>query len=198
MSEGFAAKVFKYRSYTPLPFVALMIIYAMPNLYSLIGGFLMVMAGEMIRLWGVSWAGSETRTTNDGVGSSYLVISGPFSYVRNPLYLGNILIYLGVGFMSNAAFPYLQIAALVFFVWQYTVIVGEEERFLRGKYGKDYDDFCANVPRFFPRFTAYRKDNVTQPKYNLKAGLKSEGRTFQAIAAIMITIVLLWFFRRAS
>ncbi|MBI5727936.1 MAG: isoprenylcysteine carboxylmethyltransferase family protein [Ignavibacteriales bacterium] len=198
MSDDFAAKVFKYRSYTPLPFVALMILYAYPNVYSLLGGLLMVILGELIRLWGVSWAGSETRTTNDGVGSSYLVVSGPFSYVRNPLYLGNILIYVGVGFMSNAAFPYLQIAALLFFVWQYNVIVGAEEKFLKGKYGKDYDEFCANVPRFFPRFTPFVKGDVQQPKYNLKAGLKSESRTFQAIAAVMVTIFLLWFFRRLS
>lgn len=198
MDKGFAAKVFQYRSYTPIPFLVLMCVYAMPNLYSLAIGFVLVAAGELIRLWGVSWAGSETRTTDDGVGASYLVISGPFGHVRNPLYVGNILMYVGIGVMSNAAFPYLQIIALVFFLWQYWVIVGEEENYLRGAYGAEYEEFCKNVPRFLPRISAYKNGKLKQPKFSLATGLKSESRTFQATAIVILIIVALWFYRRLS
>ena len=84
-----ATKIFKYRSYTPIPFVILMLIFENATITSLLIGFVIALFGELIRLWGVSWAGSETRTTG-GVGGTYLVISGPFAHVRNPLYVGNI------------------------------------------------------------------------------------------------------------
>ena len=128
--SNISGKVFKYRSYTPIPFLVLMLVFAEPNIVSMITGFLLALIGEGIRFWGVSWAGSETRTTSN-VGGSYLIVSGPFGYVRNPLYVGNILMYLGMGIMSMSLFPYLQIGALIFFVLQYHLIVREEEKYLR-------------------------------------------------------------------
>lgn len=112
--KNLAELFFRYRSYTPIPFLIVMIIFENASVSSLISGFIIALIGEAIRLWGVSWAGSETRTTGK-VGGTYLIISGPFAYVRNPLYVGNILIYLGLGIMSYALFPYLQIIALLFF-----------------------------------------------------------------------------------
>jgi protein-S-isoprenylcysteine O-methyltransferase Ste14 len=124
-----ASTLFKYRSYTPIPFLLVMVIFQEATPASLITGFSVSIVGELIRFWGVSWTGSETRTTSE-VGGSNLIISGPFAYVRNPLYIGNVLIYLGLGIMSFALFPYLQIVALLFFVFQYHFIVKEEESYL--------------------------------------------------------------------
>jgi protein-S-isoprenylcysteine O-methyltransferase Ste14 len=190
-----AKKLFKYRSYTPIPFLLIMFFYENANIWSLISGLIVSSAGEFIRLWGVSWAGSETRTTGT-VGGVFLVISGPFAYVRNPLYLGNILMYLGLGIMSYALFPYLQIIALVFFIFQYHLIVKEEEVYLRNTYGKSYQDYAANVPRFIPRLLPYRAKGVEQPVFKLNAGLKSEKRTLQAFGFVTLTIFLLWFVGR--
>ncbi len=191
-----ASKFFKYRSYTPLPFLLVMFLYEDANVWSLIIGFLIAMSGELIRLWGVCWAGSETRTTGT-VGGTFLIVSGPFAHVRNPLYVGNILLYLGMGIMSMAVFPYLQIAALLFFFVQYSYIVAEEEEYLRKTYGAEYAAFEKNVPRFFPRISRYKAHGVEQPAFNLKAGLKSETRTLQAFAAVSVTIFLIWFLRRS-
>ena len=162
---------------------------------SLIVGFVVAVTGELIRFWGVSWAGSETRTTS-GVGGSFLVISGPFAHVRNPLYLGNILMYLGLGVMSYALFPYLQIVALLFFMFQYHLIVKEEEEYLRKTYGKSYENYVNNVPRFIPRLSPYKAENVEQPVFKLNAGLRSEKRTLQAFGFVSLTIFLIWFVGR--
>ena len=190
-------KLFKYRSYTPIPFVILMIAYQQSNVWSLPLGLLIAVCGELIRLWAVSWAGSETRTTGK-VGGTYLVINGPYAHVRNPLYVGNILIYFGLGIMSFALFPYLQIFALAFFIYQYYEIIKEEEGFLREKFGNDFDEYYKNVPRIFPRLTPYRKEGVEQPEYDLKKGLRSERRTLQAFAIVAGTLIILWFLRRLS
>ena len=195
-SESLSNLFFKYRSYTPLPFIVVMLIYENANIWSLISGFIIVIIGESIRLWGVSWAGSETRTT-DKPGGSYLVISGPFAHLRNPLYLGNILIYAAIGLMSFAIFPYLQIFALAFFFVQYYFIIKSEEGFLIKEYGDQYIEYSKNVRRFIPRVTSYKVPGLKQPSFNLKSGLRSERRTLQAISIIVVTIFLLWFIGRA-
>jgi protein-S-isoprenylcysteine O-methyltransferase Ste14 len=189
-----AAKIFKYRSYTPIPFVILMLIFENANPASMVVGFLIAVIGEFIRFWGVSWAGSETRTTG-GVGGTNLIISGPFAYVRNPLYVGNILMYFGLGIMSFALFPYLQVIAIAFFILQYHLIVGEEESFLAKKFGEQYKRFVDNVPRFFPRLNPYKDEKNIQPKVSYSNGFKSEIRTLQAFIIVIILIVVKWYLR---
>ncbi|MEJ5261466.1 MAG: isoprenylcysteine carboxylmethyltransferase family protein [Ignavibacterium sp.] len=180
---------FRYRSYTPIPFLILMLLFENASVSSLIIGFIIAIIGEAIRLWGVSWAGSETRTTGK-VGGTFLIISGPFAYVRNPLYVGNILIYLGLGIMSFALFPYLQIIALLFFIFQYYLIVKAEEEYLFNTFGDQYKKYFNNVPRFLPRLTAYRDDSVEQPSFKIKEGLKSERRTLQALIVVSLLILI--------
>jgi protein-S-isoprenylcysteine O-methyltransferase Ste14 len=185
---------FKYRSYTPIPFLVLMLIFQKSTPLTLIIGFAVALIGELIRFWGVSWAGSETRSTG-GVGGTFLIISGPFAYVRNPLYFGNILLYLGLGIMSFALFPYLQIIAIIFFLIQYYFIVGEEEKYLREKFKDDYKDYCKHVPAFFPRLFPYKNSSIVQPPHNLKAGFRSEKRSLQAFIGISLLLIILWLIR---
>lgn len=193
-TDNFSAKVFKYRSYTPIPFILVMFFYENANIWSLIAGIFLAGAGELIRLWGVSYAGSETRTTGE-VGGSHLVISGPFAYVRNPLYVGNILMYTGLGIMSYALFPYLQIIGFIFFSVQYFIIVKEEEKYLQETFKEEYSEYTRNVRRFIPGLP-YKKTSLNQPEYNLKKGLRSERRSLQAFGFVSITLFLLWFIGR--
>ncbi len=190
--NNIATKIFKYRSYTPIPFLILMLIYENATVTSLAVGFAIAFIGELIRLWGVSWAGSETRTTG-GVGGSFLVISGPFAHVRNPLYVGNILMYLGLGIMSMSLFPYLQIVAILFFIMQYLFIVKEEEEFLKIKFSSDYKKYLENVPRFGWRLKPYKVESILQPEFILSKGLKSETRTLQAFGTAALLIIIKWY-----
>lgn len=187
---------FKYRSYTPIPFIIMMIFYQNSNIWSLISGLILAFMGEYIRLWGVSWAGSETRTTSS-VGGTYLIISGPYAHLRNPLYLGNIMMYTGIGIMSFALFPWLQIAGLIFFSVQYHIIINEEEGYLRTTFGKQFEDYTSNVPRFIPRLSSYKVTDIEQPDFSWQNGMRSEMRTFQAFGFVIFTLFILWFFRRS-
>jgi protein-S-isoprenylcysteine O-methyltransferase Ste14 len=181
---------FKYRSYTPLPFLVPMFLFGRPTTLTMIVGFLIVLTGELLRLWGVSYAGGETRTRK--VGASNLVTQGPFSYFRNPLYFGNIMIYFGISIMSNSLFPFLQILALVYFYIQYYYIITEEEEpFLKSSFKEKYDDYCNSVKRFIPG-TAYDKSKQSKVKFDLKAGYKSEKRTLQGMSTIVFMVVLIY------
>ncbi len=187
--------LFKYRSYTPIPFLIIMLLFCKPNIFSLIAGIGFVLIGEYIRIWSNSWTGSETRTTN-GVGGTYLVISGPYSHVRNPLYLGNILIYFGLSVMSNALFPYLQVLGVVLFFTQYYFIIKEEEEFLSQKFGDAFKSYLKNANRFIPKLKKYLGSGTEQPPYSFQKGFKSEIRSIQAWGIVALALVLIWFIRR--
>ena len=187
--------IFKYRSYTPLPFVLLMVVFARPSVLSMVVGFVVVFIGELIRFWGVSIAGSETRTTG-AVGGTFLITNGPFAYVRNPLYLGNMLLYAGVGVMSMALFPWLLIIAVVWFYVQYYLIVTREEEYLAGRFGRDYDAYRRRVRRFLPRLTAYESEIPPSKTLDPSEGLASERRTLQAIAIVTLLIIAIYLLRQ--
>jgi protein-S-isoprenylcysteine O-methyltransferase Ste14 len=186
--------VFKYRSYTPIPFLILMVVFAMPTLTSMLLGGLLVCCGEAIRFWGVSLVGSETRTTG-AVGGTYLVTNGPFAYVRNPLYVGNMLMYAGIGLMSLALFPWLFIVAVLWFYVQYYLIVTREEEYLATKFGADYNEYQRGVGRFLPRLTPYRSSRPPDKVVNFHEGFASERRTFQAIGLVILLLVAVYVFR---
>jgi len=179
---------FKYRSYTPLPFFFLMILFMQPNLYSILSGIPLILAGELIRLWAVSYAGSETRTT-DGVGGTNLVTQGPFSMVRNPLYLGNVLIYTGIGIMSFTFFPYLQIFGLFYFTFQYYCIILNEEEYLKNTYKDKFEIYLKSVSRFIPLKNRIPAEIQSNLKFDIKSGLKSESRSLQSITISSIIII---------
>jgi protein-S-isoprenylcysteine O-methyltransferase Ste14 len=183
--------LFKYRSYTPLPFVFLMILFMNPSLLTILIGFTILLAGESVRIWSVSYAGSETRTTS-GVGGSNLVTQGPYAIIRNPLYLGNILMYAGIGIMSNALFPFLLLFAVLYFIFQYYLIIFNEEDYLRITYKDNFEIYCEYVHRFFPFPKSLPVNNRSSLLFSLKEGLKSEKRSIQA-AFIISTIILLKF-----
>jgi protein-S-isoprenylcysteine O-methyltransferase Ste14 len=179
---------FKYRSYTPIPFLIAMVIFAKPSPMSLFVGFLVVALGEAIRFWGVAIAGSETRTT-DKVGGTFLITNGPFAHVRNPLYVGNMLLYVGVGVMSNALFPWLLAVAAIFFYIQYTLIVSQEEEYLAQAFGEAFAHYRKFGRRFLPRLTPYESPTPHPKKANIQEGLASEKRTLQAIGLVTLVIV---------
>jgi protein-S-isoprenylcysteine O-methyltransferase Ste14 len=183
---------FKFRSYTPLPLIIVMLLFARPTIETLIIGGVIVLIGEFIRFWGVSYAGSETRTTSK-VGASNLITQGPFAYVRNPLYFGNIIIYFGISIMSNSLVPYLQIFSIIYFSIQYYFIIKEEENFLQKKFGEKYIHYCENVNRFLPKITPYEEEKQSKQKQDLKAAYYSEKRTFQSISITILLIVLIYF-----
>tara|TARA_B100000953_G_scaffold49943_1_gene38399 strand:- start:874 stop:1452 length:579 start_codon:yes stop_codon:yes gene_type:complete len=178
---------FKNRSYTPVPLAFAIIFFADPSGSGTIVGFLLVLVGEIIRLNGVHHAGGATRTRK--VGAPALCTSGPFGYVRNPLYLGNIIIYAGVVLMADGPFMWQLLGITVaFFFLQYGLIISLEEEILTGKFGDVYRFYLTTVPRFIPRTTSWSGHNKTSLLTWGKT-FRTERRTFQMIAIFFLFIV---------
>ena len=122
-------------------------------------------------------------------------MAGPFARVRNPLYVGNVLTYVGIGIMSNALFPWLIIIAVVWFSFQYYQIVVLEESFLEKEFGSVYLEFKRNVPRFIPRLSVYVNPVQSKQLSNWKEAIHSERRTFQALSLVLVILLVLWYVR---
>lgn len=178
-------RLFTFRSYTPIPFLVLGLIFGHPTIISLVIGLLVAGLGETFRFWGVGHASYETRVT-ESVGAPRLVTSGPFGYVRNPLYIGNMLLYTGFGVMS--AVPWLVVITLAWFLFQYYMIVSREEEFLATKFGQEYRQYRQSVPRFIPRFTPYARER--EVKIEWRTAFRSERRTFQAIVITTLLMIV--------
>ena len=78
-----------------------------------------------------------------------LTRTGPYRYVRNPLYIGNTLILLGCCFFAEL--PWFAPIMLVYAMTVYHFVVRFEEAHLRARYGGEYERFLAEVPRWLPR-----------------------------------------------
>jgi protein-S-isoprenylcysteine O-methyltransferase Ste14 len=139
---------------------------------------LAVAAGEGLRLWAVRRIGAISRTRSDRLGP--LIDKGPFSLVRNPLYLGNILIWLGLAL--SARLPWLALVIIVVLGFEYHAIVRWEERLLHSRLGAAYTAYRARVPRWLPRFA--------RPESGEKTALYSWPDTFHSERGTLIAIVL--------
>ena len=175
--------LFRLRSLTPIPFILVLIFLSRLAPFPLVFGSLLIALGEWLRIWAVGYAGGSTRTRTLGAARD-LVTTGPYAHVRNPLYLGNFVLCIGVCVFANV---YWMIAALVIgFLIQYTPIILSEETYLLKLCGDRYRAYCATVPRLMPHLRAYASSS--EHDYSLRRALKSEKRTLTAILCVLILI----------
>ena len=179
---------FKYRSYTPIPLAVIIIYNAQYTNSYVVLGLLCIIFGESIRFWAVSHAGGITRTTT--VGAAKLCTSGPFAYTRNPLYIGNMLMYNGIVLIAGASnILTMLMLTWLFFIIQYLLIIDLEEKTLTSLFGNTYINYKKNVPRIFPRLFRWESDDSRQPMTLLKT-LYTEKRTLQNVILFFLLIYM--------
>ena len=179
---------FANRSFTPIPIALSIIYFAQPENQNIVLGFMVLLVGELIRMWSVSYAGGETRTTS--VGAPSLCTAGPYGYVRNPIYVGNMLMYLGIVIIAGSPNLMLMVlATMSFFIIQYSLIISLEEEKLDELFGPEYVTYKSNVRAILPRFTRWKTDDDRRPLSIMKL-VKTEKRTLQNVAFILTLIVI--------
>jgi len=178
--------LFKKRSYTPIPIVILILYFSDPIFPYWLYGIMLIIFGESIRINAVSYAGGRTRTTK--VGANSLCTSGPYSRTRNPLYIGNVLIYSGVVLVSGGIYLfYLFLVVIIYFLFQYSMIISLEEEKLESLFSQSYLEYKENVPRLIPMIKPWKNHTITDPSSLLKT-VKTEKRTLQNIGLILLFI----------
>jgi protein-S-isoprenylcysteine O-methyltransferase Ste14 len=153
-------------------------------------GLFITCLGQLIRGLTIGLAyivrgGKEGKPYAEG-----LVTEGIFNHCRNPLYVGNILMLLGVGVLANSV-VYVAIVIPVF-VFVYQAIVLAEENFLRGKFGSGYDEYCKKVNRWFPNLKGIGK-TFSSMHFNWKRWVLKEHTTqFIWLAGIVLILLLMY------
>lgn len=109
-------------------------------------GIILVMTGLSLIATGVVEFSRAKTAVVPFSPTTAIVSSGPFRFSRNPLYLGFVLIYIGVSLAANTWWP-LFLLPLAILVLQRGVI-DREERYLERKFGTGYTDYKARVRRW--------------------------------------------------
>lgn len=109
-------------------------------------GAILLAFAAILRTWGTAYLQAEVMR-DAKVHTERLVADGPYRYVRNPLYLGNILMAVAIGLMaSRIGFLVLSLGMTVFVV---RLLLREEAELARDR-GESYRLYCAAVPRLVP------------------------------------------------
>lgn len=143
-------------------------------LFPIILGLLITISGELIRGLTIGLAYIIRGGRDKKVYAEKLVTEGLFNHCRNPLYVGNILMLLGAGILSNSLL-YVAIVIPVF-LFIYQAIVLAEENFLRNKFGPQFDAYCSRVNRWLINFNGIAK-TFDGMRFNYKRWILKEYNT---------------------
>ncbi|MBL8951802.1 MAG: isoprenylcysteine carboxylmethyltransferase family protein [Myxococcaceae bacterium] len=184
--------LFRWRSLTPIPVIVLIayLLYRSRGhdtpLALLIAGALTSLAGQLLRFYTLAQARDGTSGQDDVLEARALNTRGPYAHVRNPLYVGNLLICAGLMLGANDVLA--AAVGLTFFFGEYFFIIRAEEAFLRGQHGAQYEQYLRDVPRWVPRFTAAYPGRLND-RFDWRRALKKEHNPFTAWSLGFIALI---------
>jgi protein-S-isoprenylcysteine O-methyltransferase Ste14 len=148
------------------------------NIFWFIPGAVVMFAGEWLRLW----AAGHLRKNKQ------LTTTGPYSYVKNPLYIGTLLITIGYSAMAQNI--YILIGGFVwFFIYYAPYKKKQENEKLVGSFGPAWTVFDNAVPDYFPRLTPYPERGTNRWSYEV---VKENSEHETAIGVFIGFAVLLY------
>jgi len=128
----------------------LLVIFAKPQFPGIWIGMVLIFLGEGLRIWA---AGHLQK-------NEVLTVTGPYAYVKNPLYIGSIFITAGFCILGNNI--YLLAAALFMFCFHYIPYKKKVEGDrLKKIFGNRFEDYDEKVPDYLPRWTPYSNEKVS-------------------------------------
>jgi len=195
--EDLGNRFFRWRSYLPLfmgaLFLAALLSYRhpeaapRPDRWWQLGCLLVSLAGLGIRFFTVGYAprGTSGRNTRGQV-AEVLNTTGMYSVVRNPLYLGNFIIWLGLALFIKIWWVILIV--LLAFTLFYERIIFAEEKFLREKFGEDFLNWAAMTPAIMPRWKNWQPPELS---FSWKSAIKREYSSwFAAISSFTVIAII--------
>jgi protein-S-isoprenylcysteine O-methyltransferase Ste14 len=146
-----------------------------PTRTSLLAGGLLLLPGLLLR--GLASGHVEKNER--------LATSGPYAYIRNPLYLGSLI--LAAGFAVAARSWWIAAITILIFIVIYVPVIAAEERFLRQTF-PEYEDYARFVPSLWPRLTPF-----PGPPGSFSAALYCKHREYNALVGCLAVVVILVF-----
>ncbi len=143
-----------------------------------------VIAAQGFRTWAAGFVGTTARGREPSAPA--LLTAGPYAYVRNPMYLGILVIVTATGLMSGLWYAPLIVWAAYAFV--YGNVIPYEEAYLRQRFGEQYQAYAQAVPRLVPTFRPYRQRHG---RFRLAAGLANEVAAWVGVVVILVLFSVL-------
>ncbi len=163
------------RARVPLGFAVVVVyaIFAQPTAERLLAGAGIAFAGILLR----AWATGHLDKNRD------LCTSGPYAYLRNPLYAGTALTSAGFALAGGVWWIAALIAAVLVLI--YLPVVLEEESHLRDLF-PGYAGYAARVPRFLPSLGARTN---SQARFRMELYLRNQ--EYSALTGYVVVVALL-------
>lgn len=165
-----------------VPFMVL----ARPTVGLLALGAVLAAFGVAVRGWAAGCVRKERELTT----------AGPYAHTRNPLYLGSLLIGLGVT-VAGGRGEFVALFGL-FFVWVYGRTIRAEVHHLEQIFGERYAAYAREVPLFFPRALPYRRGDGDVPaRRPFTVERWQRNREYEALLGVLagfafLTVKMLW------
>ncbi len=172
-SKPYADAVAKLRVPAGFFLAAVFLWLSQPSWISLAAGLPVSIAGLAMRAWAAGHLEKNLVLTE----------SGPYAYVRNPLYLGTLAVAAGLVIASRRWELGLLFAAV--FLLVYLPVVELEEQHLR-KLFPDYEDYARRVPKLVPAFTPTN----SEPKH-IRWSVYRRNREYEALAGWLAGVAAL-------
>jgi protein-S-isoprenylcysteine O-methyltransferase Ste14 len=162
----------------PLVFIALCSLGEVENDLLVFGaGGLIFASGLALRVWAQMHLHYRLKT------KKHLTVTGPYEYVRNPVYVANTTMLAGTCILSELLW-FVPIQVLYCAII-YTLVVGHEEPHLTKKYGGAYLEYVSRVPRWFPKLLRSHRRSTSLARY-LGASLLAEGHNLLLLLPFII------------
>ena len=149
-------------------------------------GFALVLAGVLLRLWSILQIGGAARKTVR-LKAVRIISWGPFSLLRNPIYVANATVFAGFTVLSGHiwALPGILIALGL---W-YDAVVVQEEKFLDKTFPVEYAEYRQSTRRWIPRFRLRRRPADIPPYPLLRAVRRERGHLISVGLGTLVVVV---------
>ncbi|HEV8341360.1 MAG TPA: isoprenylcysteine carboxylmethyltransferase family protein [Candidatus Binatia bacterium] len=155
------------------------------NRFLIILGVAFAVLGELFRLMTIGWEYIHRGGKDGKVYAQRLVRRGMYGITRNPMYVANALIAIGMALATCSPVAYRFI--IPFFLFVYQAIVSAEEHYLRNKFGAEYEAYCARVNRFIP-LLGLIPEAFSGMRYNGRLALRHDLSTITGLAIGFIAL----------
>jgi hypothetical protein len=153
-----------------------------------VAGLIVALLGEAVRLSTIGFEYIHRGGKDGKVYAGRLVRGGMYGVTRNPMYIGNGLIAIGMTMFFGSPMGY--VILIPFFLFVYQAIIAAEEAYLKSKFGAEYDAYEAAVNRIVPSLSSMR-EAFAGMRFDWRRSIKKDLGTVAGLT-IGLNLVPVW------
>lgn len=156
----------------------LLIFFAHPTLSSFLVGLILIVPGEALRIWACGHLKKNKEVTT----------TGPYAYVKNPLYLGTLFIMTGFCIMTRNYYI-MGLGIAIFLIYYIPFKKKAESDRLQQIFGETWSQYDKNVPDYIPNIYPYTRKSPHKWNFTLVKENSEFGTLFSTLAGVLIFII---------